>query len=285
LTTLSIVIVNWNHRELLLDLLTSIFEHPPRGDFEVIVVDNASTDGSRETATAEFTNIKLLANAANLGFARAVNRGLRESGGQYVLLLNTDVVVLEGAIDAQIAFMESNPGCAICGGLLLNDNGDQTISYGRFPSARALMAEVLPNRMGIAARNMIACTPAADQTQVLPVDVMSGADLMVRRAVFEKVGLLDEQFFMYFEDADWCYRMKQDGWDVSCVPTVHYTHHETKSAISWSSHRDQWLTSLGQYLRKHYRGVQFVTCWLIWQLLRAKFVLRKVRMRVETVSA
>ena len=218
--TLSIVIVNWNTRMLLLNLLTSVFKHSPGADFDVVVVDNASTDHSPEMVTAEFPIVKLLVNRSNLGFATAVNRGIRESDGRYVLLLNTDLLVLEGAIDAQLAFMETNPRTAICGGLLLNDGGVPDNAYGRFPSVRTILAEVLPYRIG--KPNRISCDPAIDQTHAMTVDLVSGADLMARRTALEGIGLLDEQFFMYFEDADWCFRAKQLGWDVCYVPSVRY---------------------------------------------------------------
>jgi GT2 family glycosyltransferase len=278
---LSIVIVNWNTRKLLFDLLTSLFKHAPRRDFEVIVVDNASTDGSREMVAAEFPSVRLLVNQTNEGFASANNRAIRESRGEYVLLLNTDMVVLEGAIDTQVAFMESNPECAGCGGLLLNGDGAPGISYGRFPSVRRMLVEILPYRMGGRALIGTFSVPAIDQTLAMPVDIISGADLMARRAALERIGLLDERFYMYFEDADWCLRAKRDGWDVYYVPSVRYIHYGSQSTTGWSSHQQQWLTSLGLFLRKHYHGAQLVACWLLWLFLRAKFFLWRIRTRIQ----
>jgi GT2 family glycosyltransferase len=151
------------------------------------------------------------------------------------------------------------------------------VSYGRFPSARNILAQVLPDCMG--APNRIGCVPAMDQTHVFPVDIMTGADLMFRRAVFASVGLLDEQFFMYFEDADWCYRAKRLGWDICYVPSVRYVHYGIASSVGLANR--QWVASLGLLLRKHYHGAQFSTCWLLWQLLRAKHFSRMVRRRVQ----
>ena len=274
----SIVIVNWNTRTLLFNLLTSLFEHAPHVDFEVIVVDNASTDGSREMVAADFPRINLLVNTSNLGFAKAVNLGIQESCGQYVLLLNTDLVVLDGSIDTQIEFMEANPGCAMCGGLLLDDRGLPHDVYGRFPSVKNLLAEVIPDRIKF--RDRISRAPEIDQTHVMPVDFVSGADLMVRRAFFESAGLFDEQFFMYFEDADWAFRAKQLGWDVLYVPSVRYIHFGAGS-IGWSGVKKHWIPSLGLYLRKHYHGAQYVTFWLLWQFLRVRYVWSMIQMRVQ----
>ena len=268
--TLSIVIVNWNTRTLLFKLLTSIFEHAPRVDCDVIVVDNASSDGSLEMVTAEFPSVTLLANPSNVGFARAVNRGIRESDGQYVLLLNTDLLVVAGAIDAQIAFMEAHPRCAFCGGALLNEQGIPENAYGRFPSVRTLLGELLPYRWGKQYR--ISCIPAVDQIHTVPVDHVSGADLMARRAGLESIGLLDEQFFMYFEDSDWCYRAKRLGWDVWYVPSVRYIHTGLGSMTGIARQRRQWLTGMAVFLRKNYQGAYSVICWILWQLLRAKSV-------------
>ena len=279
MTVLSVVIVNWNTRTLLNDLLTSLFQHPPEVEFEVIVVDNASTDDSCEMIDLKFPQVELLVNSSNLGFAKAVNRGIRESHGKYVLLLNTDLVVIERSIDAQIAFMEQNPNAAFCGGMLLDENGVPNATYGRFPRARVLLAEVLPAR--IAAGSRIVVDPATGQSEESIVDIISGADMMARRTAFEDIGLFDEQFFMYFEDADWCYRAKQLGWDVWFVPAVCYYHVGIASAVSWSSFKKQWLTSLGLLIRKHHHGVQLVTCWMLWQLLRTKHTLSLILMHVE----
>lgn len=280
--TLSIVIVNWNTRRLLSNLLTSVFKYAPRVDFDVIVVDNASADDSQAMVAADFPNVKLLVNPSNLGFATAVNRGIRESSAQYVLLLNSDLLVLEGAIDAQLAFMEANPSTAICGGLLLNGDGNPDNAYGRFPSARTVLAELLPYSVG--KPNRISCDPAMDQAHAMTVDLVSGADLMARRAALDAIGLLDEQFFMYFEDADWCFRAKQLGWKVCYVPSVRYIHTGLASMIGLSSQRRQWLTGMGLFLRKHYHGADFVTVWLLWQLLRAKAVVRYKTLRTTTSS-
>jgi len=276
---LSILIVNWNTRKLLFDLLTSLYKYPPSGEFEIFIVDNASTDGSQEMITAEFPSVKLLINPSNMGFACAVNRGILDSSGQYVLLLNTDLLVLEGTIDRQIKFMETHPDYAMCGGALTDDKGIPTSAYGRFPSITTLTAEILPYRWAIAAQNRISHGIEPSETEIMPVDFASGATLMIRRTFFESVGLLDEQFFMYFEDADWAIRGKKKGWKVCIVPTVHYIHFGAGSAVSGVSWNQYWLTSLGLLIRKHYHGVYFVICWLLYQVMCAEFALWKRRMR------
>jgi GT2 family glycosyltransferase len=281
--TLSIVIVNWNTRTLLSNLLASVFEHAPRTEFEVIVVDNASTDHSQEMVSEDFPGVTLLVNGSNEGFASAVNRGIRESSGRYVLLLNTDLIVCAGAIDAQLAFMEANPRTAICGGLLLNDGGNPDNAYGRFPSVRSILAEVLPHRVG--KPNRISIDPAVEQTHAMTVDFVSGADLMARRTALDAFGLLDEKFFMYFEDADWCLRATKVGWDVFYVPWVCYSHKGLGSMIGLSHQRQQVLTGIGVFLRKHYHGAEFAAAWLLWQLLRVKAVIRYRSFRILTTAS
>lgn len=269
--TLSILIVNWNTRTLLRNLLTSIYEHAPHCDYEVIVVDNASTDGSRKMVTAEFPGVKLMVSPSNMGFARAVNPGIRESSGQYILLLNTDLVVLEGAIDSQVEFMNAHPRCAFCGGLLLDDQGVPRYTYGRFPSVRNLLAEVIPGNFK--ERYGITAAGSTEQTNAMSVDFVSGADMIVSRAFCESAGLLDEQFFMYFEEADWEFRAKQLGWEVYFVPSVRYMHYGA-GTVGWENVKRYWIPSLGLFIRKNYHGTKFVICWALWQLLRVKWIAR-----------
>lgn len=274
--TVSIVIVNWNHRTLLYDLLTSLFAHPPSRDYEVIVIDNDSADDSREMVRTQFPAVKLLVNPSNMGFARAVNRAIGQSSGQYVLLLNTDVIVLEGAIDAQIEFMEAHPHCAFCGGLLLNGDGVPQDVYGQFPSIKSLVAEIIPDRFKSQGR--ISLAPRLDQSRPMPVDFVSGCSLMVGRPFFESAGLMDEQFFMYFEDADWGFRAKQLGWEVFFVPSAHYIHFG-QGSVGWAGIKNYWVPSLGLLLRKHYHGLKFATHWPLYLLLRIRYAWYKFRLR------
>jgi N-acetylglucosaminyl-diphospho-decaprenol L-rhamnosyltransferase len=262
----SIVIVNWNTRDLLADLLSSVQEHAPAVDSEILVVDNASSDGSQEMVAERFPTVRLLTNRANAGFARGVNQAIRESSGGYILLLNTDMLVLEGTIDAQVAFMESNPQCGVCGGQLLDQEQRLALSYGHFPGIRSLLTDTVLHHLGW--DTSLGCVPAPEQEQPLDVDYVSGADLMIRRQAVEQIGLLDEQFFLYFEETDWCYRAAQAGWKVTYVPAVRYVHLGSASSRDEVHRQEQFHTSLDLFLRKHYRGMYYAACWLLGRLRR-----------------
>ena len=265
----SIVIVNWNTCDLLADLLSSLQEHAPKVSFEILVVDNASSDGSQEMVAERFPTVRLVANRSNVGFARGVNQAMRESSGRYILLLNTDMLVLEGAIDAQVAFMESNPQCGVCGGKLLDGQHRPGPSYGRFPGIRSLLTDTVLHRLGW--DTTLGCIPVPEQDQPLDVDYVSGADLMIRRRTVEQIGLLDEQFFLYFEETDWCYRAARAGWKVTYVPTVRYVHLGSASFSDEVHRQEQFHTSLDLFLRKHYRGIHYAVCWLLGRLRRILF--------------
>jgi N-acetylglucosaminyl-diphospho-decaprenol L-rhamnosyltransferase len=270
----SIVIVNWNTRDLLADLLNSVQEHAPAVDSEILVVDNASSDGSQEMVTERFPTVRLVANRSNVGFARGANQAIRESTGRYILLLNTDMLILEGAIDAQVAFMESNPRCGICGGQLLDQEQHLALSYGHFPGIRSLLTDTVLHRLGWG--TTLGCVPAPEQDQPMEVDYVSGADLMIRHQAVEQIGLLDERFFLYFEETDWCYRATQAGWKVYYVPAVRYVHLGAASSSDEVYRQEQFHTSLNLFLRKHYRGIYYAGCWLLGRL-RQTLVKRRAR--------
>lgn len=261
----TIIIVNWNTRLLTLDLLASLDRNRPEASHEAIVVDNASTDGSREAIAERFPWVHLFTTESNLGFAGGVNLALPQSQGQYILLLNTDMLVFPGAIDAQVAFIKSTPGCGICGGRLQDPLEAPGLSYGHFPGVRSLLTEIFFHRFGWNSR--LACIPVPDLDQPFEVDFVSGANLMIRREVVEQIGLLDERFFLYFEETDWCFRARKAGWQVYYVPAVRYLHFGSASSSSELLRQQQFNQSLDLFVHKHYRGAHFAICWLLVQLL------------------
>ncbi len=214
---LSILIVSWNTRELLGQCLASVFAHPPAGPCEVLVVDNGSRDGSAALVRERFPQVKLVEARANLGFARANNLGLSLARGRYLLLLNSDTLVLPGTLDRLIACADRHPEAGVLGGRLLNADGSLQASWARFPT---LWSELL-------GRNVRARCPLgrpAGQAQVYDVDWVGGACMLVRPQAVAQVGALDEDFFMYSEETDWCYRMRRHGWRVHYLadgPVVH----------------------------------------------------------------
>jgi GT2 family glycosyltransferase len=258
MVSLSAVVVNWNGGGVLLECLGSLFASDPGGgELEVILVDNASTDGSQREALAAFPQARLLQNDANEGFARAGNRALRMARGRFALLLNPDVVLEEPAVGTLLAFLTAHPDAAIAGPLLLDPDGSRQGSARRDPSPwtglfgrSAVLTRIFPGNP-LSRRELPGIAHAGDAP--MPVDWLAGACLMVRRAAYEAVGLLDERFFLYWEDADWCLRFRKAGWQIYYVPAARAVHRvgvsrarrPVRSALDfhWSAY---------YYYRKHF---------------------------------
>ena len=222
---LSIIIVNWNTRELLAGCLRSLpkgagaFE---RSGIEIFVVDNASSDGSADMVREQFPSVRLIENTENVGFARANNQALREAKGAQLLLLNPDTVVTEGALDRLQHVLVGRLEVGIVGAQLLNADGSHQMSYSVFPS---LWAELpLVNRLLNPVRATLAIRTSVGSLVVQSVDWVSGACLMIKREVYEVIGGLDESFWLYTEETDWCYRARAAGWDVLTVPQAQVYH-------------------------------------------------------------
>lgn len=221
---LSIIIVNYNTKDLLKQCLKSILENAPRQKFEIFVVDNASSDGSAEMVQEDFPGVHLFCNKENIGFARANNQTIEKSQGRYVLFLNSDTEVSLGVLDGMVEFLNSHPEAGVVGCRLVDSNGKAEESCGFFPTISAIVLTKLRRNMVLGSwfKNLHASILHSSQTQ--EVDWVTGACLMVRRKIIERVGLLDEKMFMYFEDVDWCYRMKKAGWKIYFAPEVRIIH-------------------------------------------------------------
>jgi N-acetylglucosaminyl-diphospho-decaprenol L-rhamnosyltransferase len=236
---LSVVIVSWNTRELLARCLSSVLaagssanEATQRGSadrlsLEVMVVDNASADGSAQMVRERFPKVGLLANTENLGFARANNQMVPSCAGRYVLLLNPDTVVDPGALQALVAFMDEHPTAGAAGARLLNEDGSL------YPSCQP--APSLPREFW-RLFHLDAVWPLAryrmeqwDATTPREVDVVQGACLILRRAMLDQVGLLDEDYFIYSEEVDLCHRLRKRGWQLWWVPQAVVTHYGGQS--------------------------------------------------------
>lgn len=228
---LSIVIVNWNTCDLLAGCLQSIADYsrvspiyPPQRrtslpTIEIIVVDNASTDGSAAIVRERFPWAELIENQENLGFARANNQAICYSRGRYVMLLNSDTVLHDGAIAAMIAFADAHPEIGVLGPKLIDGRGDIQPSWAKFPS---VWSEIL-------AQHRRERKPFADGT-AFAVDWMAGACLLVRREAIERVGLMDDRFFLYSEETDWCKRIQDAGWLNVNYPAAVVSHFEGSSS-------------------------------------------------------
>jgi GT2 family glycosyltransferase len=253
--TLSIVIVNWNTRDYLMGVLASIRQHPPAAPYEVIVVDNGSTDGSPDAVEAAFPDVTLIRNAGNEGYARGNNQGMERAQGRYVLLLNPDVVVGENALNRALAYMEARPDVGAIGAKLIGSDGQIQRSVRGFPTPWAVACEALglsrlfPKSRLFAAYRMGWFTYDVE----CEVDQPMGTFLMIRRSVLDVVGVLDERFPIFFNEVDWCFRAKKAGFRIMFVPDVSVVHYGGGSTrlvapqMAWESRR-----GLLAYYRKHY---------------------------------
>jgi N-acetylglucosaminyl-diphospho-decaprenol L-rhamnosyltransferase len=216
---ISILILNWNTRDLLVKCLDSIAHTAGNLSAEIVVVDNASSDGSRAMVRERFPNVRLIENETNVGFARGNNQAMAVSSGRYALLANSDAFVWPGAIRALVDLADSQPQAGIVGAQLVNADGSFQASYTRFPI----------------------------------VDYVEGACLLVRRKAFEEVGGLDESYFMYAEEVDWCYAMRAKGWQVWYQPAAKVTHLGGGSSYNRPLEREADLyRSRVRFFRKHY---------------------------------
>lgn len=263
---LSIVLVNWNTRDYLLGALKSIYDSPPSFPFEVIVVDNASADGSARAVAEQYPQATLLASASNEGYARGNNLGLKASTGRCVLLLNPDVVLPPVGLERAVAVLESRPDAGALGVRLVNPDGTVQRSVRGFPTPLSVLWEatglshLFPNNRLFGAYRMTWFTYDLEAE----VDQPMGTFLLIRRAALDQVGLLDEQFTIFFNEVDWCYRARRQGWKILFTPeveVVHYGGSSTKQVhakMAWESRR-----GLLDFYRKHYGSPLFAPIfWL-----------------------
>jgi len=221
---------------------------------EIIVVDNASTDGSVEIVRVEFPGVRLIANADNRGFPAANNQGIAVARGRYVLLLNPDTEVVGDALATMVAFADANPDVGIVGPQLLNPDGSVQSSRRRFPTLLIAFFESTWLQP-YAPRRVLERYYILDQPDdvVLDVDWVKGAAMMARWEAIQQVGPMDEDFFMYSEELDWCRRFREAGWRVVYLPAAQIVHHEGKSSEQVVPARHiRFQTSKVRYFRKYY---------------------------------
>lgn len=267
---LAIVIVSWNVRELLAGCLASIAvsQRPADQAWEVWVVDNASADGSADMVAATFPGVHLLRQAENLGFARGNNIALRQLGfdaaaappaksslPDFVLLLNPDTTVEPRALAAMVQFLADNPQAGGCGAQLAYGDGRFQHGAFRFPGLWQLFFDFFPVHGRLLASRLNGRYPRAwyAAARPFPIDAALGAALMLRGAAIQAVGLLDERYFMYCEEIDWCWRLHDAGWPLWCVPAARVTHFEGQSTRQFRGEMivALWRSRLRLYTRRY----------------------------------
>jgi len=258
---LTVQIVNWNAREPLRAALRSILAHPPRFPYEIVVLDNASSDGSVQMLEKEFPEVRLLVSEQNLGFSRGHNLAARAAQGKYLFILNPDTETLPPALELLVNYAEQHPEVAIIGPKILNPDGSLQYSCRRFPNPTAALfrntplGKLFPNNPYTREYLMTDW----DHNSVREVDWVSGAALLIRRAVYEQLGGFDERFFMYCEDTDLCYRAWQAGYTVVYYPEPKIVHAIGRSTdlvankMIITFHRSMYL-----FYKKHYARKTFL---------------------------
>ena len=253
---LSIVIVNWRTRDALRECLRSIERQEDVATPEIIVVDNASGDGSAEMVASAFPRVRLIRNTENRGFAAACNQGMRVAGGRYILLLNPDTVMRPGTLAGILGFAEARPGSAVIGCRVVNPDGNLERTCFRYPSLTnvvlsAFCLDRIFPRSRFFGREFMTWW---DRDSVRDVEVVTGSFMLVRREAVDQVGLMDERYFMYAEEADWCYRFAQAGWRMTFTPTAEIVHLSSQSSSQcWPKMYVLQRKSLLLYLEK-WRG-------------------------------
>lgn len=228
---ISVVVVNYNSAPKLEQCLASLYADVSRLKTQVIVVDNASEDGSADMVERGFRRAELIRNAHNIGFARANNQAFEAARGRYVLLLNPDTTVTPGGVSSLVRFMDEHLGAAAVGPRIRNDDGSLQYSVRNFPSLRNMAGETLllhrlmPDAQSLSEVVRNESVYARDQE----VPWISGAAMLIRRQALDDIGPLDEEFFLYSEETDWCYRAWQAGWSVCYTPSAEIMHHHGAS--------------------------------------------------------
>lgn len=272
---LSIIIVNYNVKEFLLNLLQSINNAKNNYSLEIIVVDNASDDGSVELIKEKYPYIKLIVNNTNVGFGSANNQALQIAKGKYFLLINPDTIVKENTFKEMIEFFERTPSAGIAGCKVLNPDGSLQLACRRgFPGPWTSFTKVMglsrlfPKSKFFARYNLT----YLDENQTYEVDAVSGAFMMMRGELFQKIGGFDQQFFMYGEDLDLCYRTQKSGYKVYYVNTTEIIHFKGESTKRSSIDETKiFYDAMHLFVRKH-----FSSSLLIESILQVAIIFRKI---------
>lgn len=275
----SVVIVSYNTADFLRGCLDSIFGQEHETRLEVFVVDNASVDGSADLVRSEYRQVLLIANKENVGFARANNRAIRESRARYVLLLNPDAELLPGALDGMVRFMDGHPEAGAVGTRTWLDREKTLVTCGNhmFSPGAAVwqftaLGDIFPNN-SVFRRDWESDWEAVGCEDYCEVEVLSGHCLLVRRDTIVHVGPLDENYFLFFEETDWCLRMKRAGWRLYYLASAGTIHYVSRSDPGGDTSVGILFSSMEYFLRKHFGRARYA-------LLRLGFLAHKAAVRL-----
>jgi len=225
----SIVLVCWNNKKYLDPCLKSLYEANLTSTYDVVVVDNGSTDGSQAMLQEKYPDVKIVQNESNLGLSKASNQGIEATSGKFVLLLNNDTLVNGESLNALIDFLKDHPDVGAVGGRLINEDGSFQSGYAKFST---LWEEVLiATRLGVIFKRGF--PSHYDSDEPVPAGWMSSACLLVRRAALETIGRLDEVYFIYGDEADLQYRLYKAGWKIYYLPQATTLHFGGRSMTHW----------------------------------------------------
>lgn len=266
---LSICIVNWNVKDLLKACLGSIYANTKDISFEVIVVDNNSSDESIRMIQSDFPQVKLIENKTNAGFTKANNQAIKIAQGRYVMLLNPDTEVIDNALNKMVRFMESRRDCGALGCKLLNTDGTLQRSCRTFPSLEVMfysalfLDQLFPKSRTFGKYFMTWW----DFNDLREVDQPMGSALMIKKEALDKAGLFDENIFIWFDEVDLTYRIKKAGWKIYFTPDAQIKHHLSQSFKQWKKIPQIirgaviWRKSRNYFFRKHKGALSVPVLW------------------------
>ncbi len=249
----SIILVSYNTKDLTRDCIKSIYEKTTDLNFDVWVVDNDSKDGSAEMIKTEFPEVNLIESGVNLGFGGANNLAIEASDANYILLLNTDTILVNNAVKIMHEFMEKTPAAGVCGGNLYDAEMSHVLSYGHMPTLQSKIVKTF--KLGFLfpkIRQSMLDNGHNETNSRKKVDYITGADLMIRKRALEEVGSFDKDFFLYFEETELQYRISKQGYEIYIIPESQIIHLEGKSSSNRIKRREYFLKSEYLFFKKCY---------------------------------
>jgi GT2 family glycosyltransferase len=282
---ISIVFTNWNTRDYMRDCINSVRDKTQGLTYEIIVVDDGSTDGSVEMLQIEFPEVQIVVNEKNIGVAKSYNRGVAQAHGRYIQMLNTDMILFNNAIKILHDFLENHPEAGACGAWLRNRDMTSQVSYGNFPSlSQALIDALFLNDLfphaGFPNRGII---PLETINTPFETEYVTGASMLIRKKIVDEMGFFDETFTSYSEETDFCYRMKhQAKLSLYFVPAAQIIHFGSASFSKVRKYQTQLLYSgYNKFLTKHHGHIysfftRLLYCWpylikMIFHLIQLLF--------------